>query len=60
MQTMSAGKKWATEDALGVGGLLTNAFKTVQLINTHHLQEIARLESLLQDVALNLQALINN
>ena len=60
MQTMCIARKWATEDALGIGGLLTDAFKLVQLIDTHHLQGTARLESLLQDIVLSLQAFVTH
>ena len=60
MEAMCTGKQWASEDALGIGGLLSDAFKLVQLINTHHLQETARLESLLQDIVLSLQAFITH
>jgi len=60
LQAMCEGKKWATEDALGIGGLLTDAFIRVQLIKTHHLQETARLQSLLEDITLSLQAFITH
>ena len=60
VQEMCAGRKWATEDSLGIGGLLSDAFTLVQLIDTHHLQETARLETLLQDIALSLQAFITH
>ncbi len=60
LKGMCEGKKWATEDALGIGGLLTDAFILVQLINTHHVQEAIRLESLLEDITLSLQAFITH
>jgi len=53
---MCADRKWATEDSLGIGGLLTDAFKLVQLIDIHHLHETERLVSLLDDIDLSLQA----
>ncbi len=56
MTAMCAGGNWSTEDSLGIGGLLTDAYKLVQLIDTHHLHETARLESVLHDIELGLQA----
>jgi hypothetical protein len=56
MTAMCAGGNWSTEDSLGIGGLLTDAHKLVQLIDTHHLHETARLESVLHDIELGLQA----
>lgn len=56
MLEMSTGHNWATEDALGIGGLLTDAYKLVQLIDTHYLHETARLEALLRDIEHSLQA----
>jgi len=60
MKVMCAGRGWTTEDALGMGGLLTDTFKLVQLIDMHHLQETARLESLLRDIELSLQAFVTH
>ena len=58
MVAMCAGGNWSTEDPLGIGGLLTDACKLVQLIDTHHLHETARLESVLHDVESGLQAFV--
>ena len=58
MRRMCAGIVWATGDPLGIGGLLTDAYKLVQLIDTHHLDESARLKALLRDVEYSLQAFI--
>ena len=55
---MCAGGSWATEDSLGIGSLLTDAYKLVQLIDIHQLHETARLESLLRDIELSLQAFV--
>ena len=60
MATMCKEKVWATQDALGIGGLLTDAYKLVQLIDTNHLQETDRLESLLQDIEYSLQAFVSH
>ena len=58
MVAMCAGGNWSTEDSLGIGGLLTDACKLVQLIDTHHLHETARLESVLHDIESGLQAFV--
>ncbi len=56
MEVMCAGENWATEDPLGIGGLLSDAYKLVQLIDTHQLHETTRLQSLLHDIEISLQA----
>jgi hypothetical protein len=58
MTAMCAGGNWATEDPLGIGGLLTDAYRLVQLIDTYQLHETARLESVLQDIEPGLQAFV--
>lgn len=58
LTAMCAGVNWATDDPLGIGGLLTDAHTLVQLIAEHHLQETARLQSLLQDIGPGLQAYV--
>jgi hypothetical protein len=58
MREMCAGLHCATGDSLGIGGLLTDAFKLVQLIDSHRLQESARLEALLNDIEYSLQAFV--
>ena len=58
--SMCAGLNWATEDSLGIGGLLADAYKLVQLIDIHQLHETARLESLLHDIELSLQAFVTH
>ncbi len=60
MQAICAGGSWATEDPLAIGGLLTDAYRLVQLIDDHHLPETSRLESLLHDVEISLQAFVSN
>jgi hypothetical protein len=58
MVTMCAGHNWSTEDALGIGGLLTDTYKLVQLIDTHNLNETARLEALLCDIEYSLKVFV--
>lgn len=60
MEAMCAGGDWATEDPLGIGGLLTDAYRLVQLIDVHYLHETTRLESLLHDIEISLQAFVSN
>jgi hypothetical protein len=58
MVAMCAGHSWATQDPLGIGGLLSDAYRLVQLIDTHHLPETTRLEALLRDIEHSLQVFI--
>ncbi len=60
LEVMCTGENWVTEDPLGIGGLLTDAYRLVQLIETHHLHETSRLESLLHDIEISLQAFVSN
>jgi hypothetical protein len=57
---MCSRRDWATQDPLGIGGLLTDAYRLVQLINTHQLHDTSRLESLLQDIERSLQVFITD
>jgi len=56
LEAICSKKEWATGDALGIGGLLTDAFILVQLIGTQQLEETDRLVSLLDDIELSQQA----
>jgi len=58
MQKMCAGLAWATGDPLGIGGLLTDACKLVQLIDLHHMDESDRLKSMLRDIEYSLRAFV--
>lgn len=62
MQTMCEGHTWASADSLGIGGLLTDAYKLVQLIDIYHLSETKLLEGLLIDIqhSLSVFAVRNN
>jgi len=60
MVVMCAGQNWATQDSLGIGGLLADAYKLVQLIEIYHLNETVRLETLLYDIEHSLQSFITN
>ena len=50
------GKNWATVDPLGLGGLLTDAYKMAQLIAYHQLKQFDLLETLLEAALIGLQA----
>ncbi len=58
MVAMCAGRNWATQDSLGLGGLLSDAYRLIQLIGTHDLDENTRLELLLNDIEISLQAFV--
>lgn len=60
LHAMCASYNWVTDDPLGIGGLLSDAYKLVQLIAIYHLDETARLEALLADIESSLQAFIRN
>jgi hypothetical protein len=60
MSSICLGRSWATHDALGIGGLLTDAYKLIQLIAIYQLDEIDRLEQLLQDIEHSLHKLIRH
>jgi len=56
IEAICADGQWGTEDALGIGGLLTDAYKLVQLICIGEHQHNNKLEMLLQDIDYSLQA----
>ncbi|MDT8282903.1 MAG: hypothetical protein RQ982_08840 [Gammaproteobacteria bacterium] len=60
MVAMCAGHSWVSEDALGIGGLLTDAYKLVQLITIHALHESARLQVLLRDIEYSLRVFVTH
>lgn len=60
LRAMCGGHNWATEDPLGIGGLLSDGYKLVQLIAVYQVDETARLETLLGDIESSLQAFIRN
>ena len=50
------GQNWATADPLGLGGLLTDAYKLAQLVTGYNLHGLDLLERLLQAVLVGLPA----
>ena len=47
---------WTTEDPLGIGGLLSDAFRLAQLMVRGNVRESERLASLLRDAEIGLEA----
>lgn len=58
LTAMCAGRNWATDDTLGIGGILTDALKLSQLIAAEKLCESERLAGLLRDAEIGLGALV--
>ena len=52
------GRSWTTQDSLGLGGLLSDAYRLAQLITKQHLNEDVRLELMLNDIDISLQAFV--
>ena len=53
-RVLCEGKQWTTDDALGIGGLLTDALRLAHLIVETNLRESNRLVSLLKDAEVGL------
>jgi len=53
------GKNWATSDPLGLGGVLTDAYKMAQLIAHYRLKQFDLLETLLEASLVGLQAYVS-
>jgi hypothetical protein len=60
MTAMCAGRSWDTQDSLGIGGLLSDAYRLVKLIANYQVDENTRLESLLADIEISLQAFVQH
>lgn len=58
MRAMCAGVGWATADPLGIGGLLTDTYKLLQLIDSFELREVDLLKALLRDIDYSLHAYV--
>ena len=59
LKHICTGQRWATNDALGIGGLLTDAYRIVQLITLDFLYDTSLLDILLNDIIISLKAYIN-
>jgi hypothetical protein len=60
MTTMCEGMTWTTDDPLGIGGLLSDAFKLAQLMISSNLHESERLVSLLRDAEVGLESFVRS
>lgn len=60
MADMCEGLSWTTNDALGIGGLLTDACRLSQIMIEAGLQESNRVASLLQDAEVSLKAFVQH
>ena len=58
MVKLCQGRNWATQDSLGLGGLLSDACRLTQLITSQHVNEHVRLELLLNDIDISLKAFV--
>ena len=56
MASICEGKSWATDDPLGIGGLLGDAFKVAQLIVHENFEQTDLLETLLDSSLLGLES----
>jgi hypothetical protein len=56
MADMCEGKSWATDDPLGIGELLSSAYKLAQLVMIEDLDQAALLDVLLDSSLISLQA----
>jgi len=60
MTVMCEGMTWTTDDPLGIGGLLSDAYRLTQLMISANLRETARLVSLLRDAEVGLEAFVRS
>jgi hypothetical protein len=60
MTAMCEGMTWTTDDPLGIGGLLSDAYRLAQLMISTNLRELDRLVSLLRDAELGLEAFVRS
>jgi hypothetical protein len=56
MATICKGKSWATDDPLGIGGLICDAYKVAQMIISGYFQQIDLLETLLDSSLMGLES----
>lgn len=60
MTSICEGKDWVTDDPLGIGGLLCNAFEVAQLVINHYWKKTNLLADLLRSSQTGLEAYINS
>jgi hypothetical protein len=60
MTAMCEGMTWMTDDPLGIGGLLSDAYRLAQLMISTNLRESDRLVSLLRDAEVGLENFVRS
>mgnify|MGYP003572790179 CR=1 FL=1 len=60
MTAMCEGMTWTTDDPLGIGGLLSDAYRLTQLMINTNLRESERLVSLLRDAEVGLESFVRS
>ena len=60
MTAMCEGMTWTTDDPLGIGGLLSDAYRLAQLMINANLRESDRLVSLLRDAEIGLENFVRS
>jgi hypothetical protein len=60
MADICEGKRWATDDPLGIGGLLSDAFRVAQLIVEGRFEKMELLQIILEDPLLGLESYVEN
>jgi hypothetical protein len=60
MASICEGKSWATDDPLGIGGLLFDACRVVQLIFNRNLEQIGLVETLLESSLIGLKSFVRD
>src|SRR4030042_3508647 len=58
MASICEGKSWATDDPLGIGGLLFDACRVAQLIASENLEQAGLLETLLESSLIGLDSFV--
>ena len=58
MASICKGKNWATDDPLGIGGLLSDAYRVAQLIASGSLEQTGLLEALLESSLIGLGSFV--
>lgn len=57
---MIDGQHWATDDSLGIGGLLFDVNRLIQLIAASHLDSLHIAESLIEDISTSIAAFVRH
>jgi len=58
MANICKGKSWGTDDPLGIGGLLCDAYKVAQMIVSSYFEQIDLLETLLDSSLIGLESFV--